>query len=139
MYLIDTSVSSETAKPQPNEPVLNWMRIQPRQRLFMSVVTVGEHRQGIERLDPSRRQEFLNRWLAELIGEFAGRIVPVDAQVADTWGRLAAANSRVGRAIGMADTLIAATAAVHELTVVTHNVRDFLRMGVPVLNPWEPT
>lgn len=139
MFLLDTSVTSEAAKPAPEERVLDWLRLTPRARLFVSVVTLGEHRQGAELLPISRTRTSLEAWMAQLVIEFRGRILPVTVDVADTWGRLAAANRAAGRPVGMADTLIAATATVHELTVVTCTVRHFEGMGIRVLNPWEGT
>ncbi len=97
-------------------------------------MTLGEIRVGIDRLcdrDPDQAEVFA-RWLGELRSRFVDRILPIDARVADEWGRLNAVASR-----NTVDSLIAATARVHELTVVTRNTRDFEGCGVSLLDPWE--
>jgi predicted nucleic acid-binding protein len=137
VFLLDTSVTSEPRKPLPDEGVLAWLRETPRQSLFISVMTLGEHRHGAELLTDSTRKRNLEAWIDRLQVEFVGRILPVTQEIAEVWGRLAAANRKTGRDIGVVDALIAATGRVHQLTVVTRNVRHFEDMGVPVLNPWE--
>jgi predicted nucleic acid-binding protein len=102
--------------------------------LHLSVMTLGEIRTGIDRLRDrdAAQAEVFARWLGELRSRFAERILAIDARVADEWGRLNAAASR-----STVDSLIAATARVHGLTVVTRNTRDFEGCDVPLLNPWE--
>jgi predicted nucleic acid-binding protein len=101
--------------------------------VFLSVLTVGEIREGTER--PRRRDPdaalALERWLAGLSRHFADRIVPVDASVADRWGRL-----RARRSLPVIDSLLAATARQHHLTIVSRNERDFAALDVEVLNPF---
>jgi predicted nucleic acid-binding protein len=102
--------------------------------VYLSVLTLGEIRAGIERLrprDPDQASVF-DAWLAELRARFPDRLLEVDERVADIWGRLNAPSPR--KAV---DSLIAAIARTHELTVVTGNTRDFDACNVPVLNPWE--
>ena len=102
----------------------------------MSVVTLGEIRTGIERLRPRDPEQaaLFGVWLAELHRRFAARILPVDEHVADRWGRLNAPSPRK-----TVDSLIAATAQVHALVVVTGNTRDFEGCDVPLINPWQFT
>jgi predicted nucleic acid-binding protein len=102
--------------------------------LCLSVVTLGEIRSGIERLRPRDLQQAaqFDVWLAELQTRFVQRILPVDERAADQWGRLNASAPRK-----TVDSLIAATARAHALTVVTGNTRDFAGCDVPLLNPWE--
>lgn len=97
------------------------------------MLTLGEIRKGIERLRPrdGTRAATYESWLAQLADEFAERVLPVDRAVADEWGRLNAAADRKG-----VDSLLAATARVHGLTVVTRNTVDFEPLGVPVVDPW---
>jgi predicted nucleic acid-binding protein len=105
----------------------------PSTDLAVSVLSLGEVRRGIERLrgrDP-RQATSLEGWLHRVSVAFADRILPVTADIADSWGRLG-----VPDPVPAVDALIAATALVHELTVVTRNERDFLRCGVSVVNPW---
>lgn len=102
--------------------------------LQLSVMTLGEIRTGIDRLrdHDAAQADVFTRWLGELRTRFVDRILPVDARVADRWGRLNAVASR-----NTVDSLIAATAHVHDLTVVTRNTEDFQGCGVPLLDPWE--
>ncbi len=131
-FLLDTNAVSEIRRGRdPN--VRAWADTVDGSELHLSVLTVGEIRTGIDRLqrrDPIQADVF-TRWLGELRTRFAGRILPVDARVADQWGVLNAVASR-----NTVDSLIAATAHVHELTVVTRNLKDFQGCHVPLLNPW---
>jgi hypothetical protein len=133
IYLLDTDVISEASKPRPNANVVAWL--DQGRELYLSVMTIGEVRKGIERKrgrDPAGADE-LDSWLADIVIEFANRTVPVDAAAADMWGRLNAQSDP----LPLVDSLIAATALVHGWTVATRNVRDFERCGVPVANPFE--
>ncbi|QTD44971.1 type II toxin-antitoxin system VapC family toxin [Ottowia testudinis] len=134
-YLIDTNVLSELRKKQPDANVVAWMKERPRQSLFLSVLTLGEIRKGVEQLPDSARKLSLLDWLTvELPNYFVGRLLPVDADVADQWGHLSA---KAGRPLPAVDALLAATALQHRLTLVTRNTRDFEGLGVDLLNPWE--
>lgn len=106
-----------------------------RETLHLSCLTLGEIRVGIERLRPrdAVQATALEMWLLTLTPEYRDRVLPIDAAIAETWGRIRAAAGP----LPITDGLIAATAKVHNLTVVTRNVRDFKRTGVPVLNPWQ--
>ncbi len=133
-FLLDTNVISEIRRGH-DENVRAWIAAVEDADLYLSVLTIGEIRKGIELLrgrDPGQAEVFAN-WLGELHARFAERIVPIDARVAEEWGRLNAAATR-----NSTDSLIAATAAVHKLTVVTRNTGDFDGCGVPLLNPWQP-
>jgi predicted nucleic acid-binding protein len=106
--------------------------------LYLSVLTVGEIRKGVAGLPQGRRRTRLETWLeVELQARFAGRIVPIDAAVADRWGLIAAGTRRKGKVLPVIDGLLAATALHHNLTVVSRNARDFASAQVQVLNPWE--
>jgi len=136
-FLLDTNVLSEWVKPRPDAGVITWLDEADEDRLFLSVVTLAEIRRGIERLQPGRRRQRLDDWLQDELPErFEGRILPVDAAVADTWGRLVARSEAAGRAIGVMDAFIAATASAHDLTLVTRNVGDFKGSMRAILNPW---
>lgn len=134
-FLLDTNAISEIRRGRdPN--VRAWADAVDGSELYLSVLSLGEIRTGIDRLqrrDPIQAGVF-TRWLGELRTRFAGRILPVDSRVADQWGVLNAAASR-----NTVDSLIAATAHVHELTVVTRNTKDFQGCQVPLLNPWDFT
>jgi predicted nucleic acid-binding protein len=136
MYLIDTNIISEVGKGSHcNRHVAAWYRDARDDELFLSVLVVGEIRQGIERLRPRNRQRAaaLEHWLEEILTSFAERILPVDERVAQIWGRM---NAR--EPLAAIDSLLAATAEAHGLTVVTRNLKDIERSGVRCLNPFEP-
>jgi len=135
MYLIDTNIISEVRKGSRCDPrVASWFSKVADDELYLSIIVLGEIRQGIERLrqrDP-RQAAALQNWLDEVIEEFGPRILTVDRAVADVWGHLSAAG-----AFPVVDTLLAATAQTHGLTLVTRNVKDIARSGVRCLNPFE--
>ncbi|MCL4492064.1 MAG: type II toxin-antitoxin system VapC family toxin [Nitrospirae bacterium] len=134
-YLLDTNVVSETIRRQQNKLVIGWLEQIPAEALFVSVLTLGEIRKGIERLADKRRREKLRIWLEhELPAWFEGRVLPVDLAVADRWGRLLA---EVGRSVPTIDSLLAATALHYELRLVTRNAGDFDYPGLEVINPWQ--
>jgi predicted nucleic acid-binding protein len=138
-YLIDTNVLSELRRKQPDAHVVRWFSGRPAQSLFLSVLTLGEIRKGIERLDgastDAARRQNLNDWLElELPTFFLGRVLSVDVAIADQWGHLQALAARPLPAI---DSLLAATALQHHLSLVTRNVKDFAGLGIEVINPWE--
>lgn len=134
-YLIDTNVLSELRRKQPQPQVVAWLNERPRQSLYLSVLTLGEIRKGIERLDSSARRQTLLDWLeTELPNYFLGRLLPIDAAVADRWGRMMSA---AGRPLPAIDGLLAATALEHDLTMVTRNVKDFSGLGLSLIDPWE--
>ncbi len=133
-YLLDTNVLSELRRKQPDARVLQWFAQRPAGTLYLSVLTLGEIRKGVEALADQPRRLLLLDWLeTELPGFFAGRILGVDAAVADRWGRLVA---QAGRPLPAIDSLLAATATQHGLILVTRNVRDVQGLGVQVINPW---
>ena len=138
-YLIDTNVISELRRKQPDVNVVALFAARSTQSLFVSVLTLGEIRKGIETLgntsvDAARRQA-LTDWLeVDLPLFFMGRILSVDLPVTQRWGHLQAQARRPLPAI---DSLLAATALQHNLTLVTRNVRDFADLGMNVINPWE--
>ena len=133
-FLLDTNVISEIRRGRdPN--VAAWASEATDAELFLSVLTLGEIRKGIERLRrrDSDQAEVFAAWLEQLRDQFADRILPVDDRVAEEWGRLNAPAERK-----TVDSLIAATARLHDLTVVTRNTGDFDGCDVSVLNPWRP-
>lgn len=133
MWLIDTNVLSALRRPDRAPQVARWMRAQPPDLLFLSVITLGEIERGIQLQDP-RNPAFaadLRAWMDRTELLFADRILPFDAAAARIWGRLSARLGHPG-----ADLMIAATALTRGATVVTGNAADFAPTGVPVLNPF---
>lgn len=139
-YLLDTNVVSEIRRPQPDANVLAWLDSIDPDLFFLSVITLGEIRTGIDRLPEGRQRRFLDDWFTdELRPWLTGRILPVTEELAERWGALDAQARRHGRTLNIADGLIAATAAEYDLVLATRNVDDFrdLGSGTAVLNPWD--
>ncbi|GAB2886072.1 type II toxin-antitoxin system VapC family toxin [Uliginosibacterium flavum] len=133
MYLLDTNIISELRKPRPHGAVLAWLEAQADVDLALSAVTLGEIQAGIEitREQDTPKAAELDAWANQLAEVW--NILPMDAAIFRQWARLMHRESNTV----YEDAMIAATAQVHKLTVVTRNVRDFARFGVPVLNPFE--
>ena len=133
-YLLDTNVISEVRKRTPDPGVATWFEQAGAEDLFLSVLVLGEIRQGIERLrarDPEQAGLF-ERWLDVLHEQFADRVLAVTAEVADAWGRLNAPSP-----LPVVDSLLAATALVHGLTFVTRDAARLQQTGVALLDPWQ--
>ncbi len=137
-FLLDTNVPSETLRPTPHPRVIAWVEAQSDLQ-FVSVVSIGELRRGATLLvQGSARRLQLEQYIEIKIPLLFGkRVLPITQAIADRWGTLDANCQLRGTPANMADGLIAATALEHGLTVVTRNVKDFTRLGVPVFNPWD--
>ena len=135
MIVLDTNVISEVRKgPRCNSNVAAWYEKLEDADLHLSVLVVGEIRKGIEKArtpDPGKAAA-LEQWLAAVIQNFAPRILPLDVRVSEEWGRMSAI-----RSVPVVDALMAATAKVNGLTLVTRNARDVSVLGVALLNPFE--
>lgn len=136
MFLLDTGVVSELRKGRRADAgVLAWFAGFEDAALFLSVVVTGELRQSVERLRlrDTAQAERLDRWLSPLMDDYADRVLSVDLRVAGVWGRL-----NVPNPVSAVDGLLAATAIVHDLTLVTRNVKDVERTGARLHNPFQP-
>jgi predicted nucleic acid-binding protein len=132
-FLLDTNVVSEIRKQTPDAGVASWFASVPADRLFLSVLAVGEIRHGIERLarrDPAQAEIF-ERWLSQLVGGYGDRLIPITERIAQAWGRL-----NYPDPVPVVDGLMAATALVHDWTLVTRNVADVRSTGARLLNPF---
>ena len=135
-FLLDTNAVSEWVKPRPNPGLIGWMEAADEDRIFISVVSLAELRYGVDRMTAGRRRSRLEQWLLhELPLRFESRILPLDAQVAEAWGKTVSRSETAGRPIGAMDAFLAATAETHHLTLVTRNVSGFSLLKA-VLNPW---
>lgn len=134
-YLLDTSILSELRRRQPDARVLRCLEERPPVALYLSVLTLGELRKGIGVLSEGTRKRAMLDWLeVELPAFFAGRVLSIDARIADRWGGLVA---QAGRPLPAIDSLLAATTLVHGLTLVTRDRRDFQIEGLAVVDPWQ--
>ncbi len=134
--LLDTSIVSELYQATPDQRVRDAIGRQQAEDVFLSVITIGELRKGIELLAPGRKRSNLEAWLTDLQREFVDRVLAVDLETSHIWGGITARARLRGQQIPVADGLIAATAHRHHLRVMTRNTRDFLSSGVPLVDLW---
>lgn len=134
-YLLDTNVVSELFKRAPEPKVLTWFNEVNEDALYLSVLTLGEIRKGIEKMESGQRKTRLIHFMEKEVSQrFEGKILPIDESVAETWGRLEAETSR---SLPTVDALIAATALTHNLVLVTRNTQDFDFKELKHLDPWK--
>lgn len=134
IYLLDTNVISETIKEKPNENLLSWLEQLDMQHFSLSVITLGEIRKGVEKIQSETKKQKIIQWLEITLPKtFYGRILPIDLSVSDKWGHISAMST-----VPAIDGLIAATALVHNQKLVTRNVKDFKNIpGLEIINPWD--
>lgn len=134
MYLLDTNVISEVIKREPNKRALAWLNDVSIQDSYISVITIGEIRKGIEKLNDNLRKQKIQNWLEqELLDKFFGRIINIDYSIANKWGYITSIKN-----IPAIDALIAASALVHNYKLVTRNTKYFKEiLGLEIINPWE--
>lgn len=137
-YLLDTCALSEAMKPMPNKAFMLWLDEQHETHLFLSWFSIGELYKGIYKLAEKKRQNLLKEWLEkDLLLRFSGRILSIDHQIIESWGKMSGSNEQKGIKLPVMDSLIAATANAHNLTVITRNIKDMERCSVKLYNPWD--
>lgn len=137
-YLLDTCVISELASKRPDPKVTRWIDNVDPDSVYLSTVTIGEVRKGIEKARDPKRKEILDAWLRdELLVRFQSRMVVLDVDVFLEWGALMGRLESRGVPMPAMDSLVAAAALHHRLVLVTRNEADFVNAGVELLNPWK--
>jgi predicted nucleic acid-binding protein len=135
-FLVDTNVLSEAIRKTPNPEVVRWLR-DNEQALYVSAITIGELRRGIERLPAGKRRRALADWLARVCDAMKGRILSFNVSVAHVWGQMKAKWDGEGHVIPSIDSQLAATAVRYGLTLVTRDEKHFRNTGVRRLNPFD--
>ncbi|WP_437186741.1 type II toxin-antitoxin system VapC family toxin [Planctomicrobium sp. SH668] len=135
--LVDTCILSEVQRRQGNPLVRERFETLLVEEIYLSVLTIGELRKGIDKLNASAKKRSLSVWLEQLVLTAHERILPIDTETAVIWGEVTAKAERKGKQIPAVDGLIAATALRHGLHLMTRNVADFEATGVMLVNPWD--
>ncbi len=135
-FLVDTNIWSEMVKREPAPQVVSWLRENERE-LFVSAISIGEIKSGIEGLPNGQRKKRYQQWLTGLCARMEGRILSFNTSVATVWGQLIAEGLSKGRPLPVVDSQIAATAKRHSLVIATRNGKDFLETGVKTVDPFE--
>lgn len=135
IWLLDTCVISELPRQAPDKSVLKWLKAHANDAV-LSVITLGEIQYGVHRLEVGRNRNKLQTWFDGIRSQFGGRTLLADEAIWLTWARLKAEAEHLGRPQEDIDLLIAATAQVHSLTLVTRNVKHFQDTGIELINPW---
>jgi tRNA(fMet)-specific endonuclease VapC len=137
-YLLDTNVISELVAKQPNPRIIDWIDALDPNSVYLSVITIGELRKGIEKLPYSKRKDTLRDWLNDdLLVRFNDRILELDIPTMLTWGELVGRLEQEGKLLPALDSLIAALALYHKCTLATRNEADFRATGIAIINPWQ--
>lgn len=138
-FLIDTCCISELTKKHPDQNVISWFSNQDETEMYVSVITFGELIKGVDKLSASKKKVELNQWINnDLKQRFRNRILDISLTEVKKWGEILTLCENKGTPIPAIDALIAATALVHDLTVVTRNIKDMQPSGAYILNPWKP-
>jgi len=137
MFLLDTCVFSEFAKPLLDASCMKWAASVPEADIFLSTLVLGELLRGVERMNAGARRDELRVWIEGLFSTHRTRLVPVDPDVVRVWARICMEAESLGRPPSAIDSLVAASAISRGLVLVTRNVEDFRQLRVKILNPWE--
>jgi len=139
-YLLDTNIISEFISKKPNQKVLNYINSLDENNIYLSVITLGEIRFGIEKLDKehqSKKIEILSSWLDnDLMQRFEGRIVDIDKETMLQWGKINGELQKIGRPMPIMDSLIASSCLVEDFVLITRNTKDFYSFEMEMINPF---
>jgi len=136
-YLLDTNIISELISKQPNENVLSFLEKKDEDSIFLSVITIGEIKSGIEKLQDHNKKTTLLIWLHDdLLKRFSGRIVDIDVEIMLEWGKLNQKLKCIGKPMPIMDSLIASTSSIKNFILVTRNEKDFQNIEVNIINPF---
>ncbi|MCX7068061.1 MAG: type II toxin-antitoxin system VapC family toxin [Methylococcales bacterium] len=135
-YLLDTCAISEFTKPEADTGVIEWFNNVNSDDLYLSVINIGEIKKGINKLPASKKKQDLLFWLETLFEDYHNRILTVDLAVMENWSLIVANVEKKGQSVASMDSIIAAVAYTHHLTLVTRNERDFYACNIPMINPW---
>jgi toxin FitB len=137
-YLLDTCMLVEFARRKPEMKVIRWMNSVDQNELFVSVISIGEMQRGIIRMPDSQHRTLLLAWVSRgLVERLKDHILPLDTETLVIWGSLTARRNGTGQPMGTLESLIAASALRHNMTLVTRFAQEYFQSGVSVLNPWE--
>jgi len=137
-YLLDTNVISEFISKNPNRKAVNYILTLHETDLYLSAITIGEIKAGIEKLDNSRKKETLLQWLEkDLLNRFENKIIPVDTDVMLKWGEINNRLKKLGTPLPVMDSLIGASCEVYNMTLITRNEKDFKNINIQIINPFE--
>lgn len=137
-YILDTNIISELVAKQPHPNVTRWIDNMDPQSIYLSVITIGELKKGIEKLSDLHRKDLLEEWLAkDLLVRFQNYLLPIDTSTMLMWGALVARMEKKGKPLPAIDSLLAATTLQHDFTLVTRNTADFIHTGISLINPWD--
>jgi toxin FitB len=134
-YLLDTCFVSELTKPQPDKGVLDWLQTVNADDLYLSVISIGEIKKGIHKLPISKKKQTLLLWAETLLAEYQDRILGLELAIMENCVMIANAEKN-GQPVASLDSLIAATAYTHHLTLITRNESDFVACNIALINPW---
>jgi len=135
-FLLDTCTISEPKQKHPSEKVLEWLDAQDESKLYLSVLTLGEIKKGITRLESSKKKATLEKWLEQLRIRFSRRILPLSEKTFLVWGKMYGEFELKGIIRPAFDSLLEATTLEHDMIFVTRNVKNFRHSQVTILNPW---
>ena len=135
-YLIDTCLISELRRSVPSESVKTWFQTCEETQLFISVLTIGEIKYGIQRLANGKKKEELQKWFNQVIDSFSNRVLPITQHICITWAIMRSTAENNGLQLSVIDGLLAATAKENNLILVTRNIKDFEPTNINIVNPW---